>query len=64
MVGRKATRAVLCLALLPAALAAAAPASADPPANLSDDGTGKRWRQLKDDRTDPGPDCSGLPARR
>ena len=48
MVGRKATRAVLCLALLPAALAAAAPASADPPANLSDDGTGKRWRQLKE----------------
>jgi hypothetical protein len=47
-VGRNATRAALCLALLSAALAVAAPAVADAPTSLADDGSGKRWRSLTD----------------
>jgi hypothetical protein len=43
MGGRRAT---LCVTLAIAALAGGAPAAAAPPENLSDDGTGKRWRQL------------------
>jgi Ca2+-binding RTX toxin-like protein len=44
MMGRTATRAVLCATLVLAS--AASPAGAAPPADLSDDGAGKRWRQL------------------
>ena len=39
-------RAVVSVTLVLGSLAAAAPAGAAPPGNLSDDGNGKRWRQL------------------
>jgi len=46
MVGRKAPRAAVFVTLVLVALAGAAPVGAAPPENLSDDGNGKRWRQL------------------
>ena len=46
MVARNARRARLCVTLVLVALAAAEPAGAAAPANLADDGNGKRWRQL------------------
>ena len=42
MIGRIALPCVTVVVML----AAAAPASAAPPADLNDDGNGKRWRQL------------------
>jgi hypothetical protein len=42
------TRPALAILALLVALAATAPAAAAAPADLSDDGTGKRWRQLKE----------------
>jgi Ca2+-binding RTX toxin-like protein len=42
MKGRRA----IALTVVLFALGSAAPAAADPPENLADDGTGKRWRQL------------------
>jgi RTX calcium-binding nonapeptide repeat (4 copies) len=47
MLGRSATRAILGAGFVLVTLAAAAPAGAAP-VDLTDDGTGKRWRQLTD----------------
>jgi hypothetical protein len=48
MVRRGAIRAVVGVSVVVAMLSGAAAAQADPPADLTDDGTGKRWRPLTD----------------
>ena len=59
MIGRTALTVALVI------LAAAGPASAAPPADLNDDGNGKRWRQLAETvGMTPGPGGGHVPARR